>query len=297
MMTLTFLGVGDMAARRNHNANALVETWPGRPEDGDPPLDTLLIDFGTTGPAAMHLLKSTPGFEHYRIPPADASTLGVDLADYRRLARIVLTHQHVDHFGGLEDIALVLRFWLAKLGGAVHRPELIASDELLRTLWDGSLRGGLSIGMGAATSLEDFFVPRPVEPGGAVELAGGYRIRLLPADHVRSAGKHDVPAFGVVLESATSARCAFYSGDARVDAVANREWFDRADVIFHDVMLQGPADAVHAPLAELRALPASVRAKMLLYHYADNWDDPRFAFVSEEFAGFAQPRVRYVLAP
>lgn len=300
MMTLTFLGVGDMAARRNYQSNALVETWEGQPEPGVSPLDTILVDFGTTGPAALHALKNQSAFEHYRLPAADAQTLGCDPADYRRIARIVLTHQHVDHFGGLEDIALVLRFWLAKLGGAVHRPQLVASPALLRTLWDQSLRGGLSTGLGAAATLDDFFDPLPLEPGdrrdGVIELNAPYRLRLVEADHVRTTPANGAPAFGLVFESAKAAPCAFYSGDSRLDIGRNGAWFDRAEVIFHDVMLQGPAEAVHAPLDALRALPAAWRSKMLLYHYADNWDDPRFDFVSEEFAGFARPGVRYVLA-
>jgi len=54
-------------------------------------------------------------------------------------------------------------------------------------------------------------------------------------------------------------------------------------------------DPVRALLSGLRTLPAAVRRKSFLYHYDDNWDDPAFGFVSEEFAGFATPRKRHVL--
>ena len=56
----------------------------------------------------------------------------------------------------------------------------------------------------------------------------------------------------------------------------------------------GP-DPVHAMLSELRTLPKEVRRKTILYHFGDRWDDEAYAFVAVEFAGFAQPRHRYML--
>jgi len=65
MLSLTFLGVGSAFAKRNFNANVLFEFWK-RPWKGrvppSPPDDTLLLDFGATGPAAFHVLKNQEGF-------------------------------------------------------------------------------------------------------------------------------------------------------------------------------------------------------------------------------------------
>ena len=67
MLTLTFLGVGSAFAKRNLNSNCLFEFWE-KPWQGDipahPPDDTLLVDFGVTGPMALYQLKDKPGFEY-----------------------------------------------------------------------------------------------------------------------------------------------------------------------------------------------------------------------------------------
>ena len=55
------------------------------------------------------------------------------------------------------------------------------------------------------------------------------------------------------------------------------------------------AEPVHALLSELRTLPAEIKQKMWLYHYADCWNDEAYGFVPDEFAGFAQPATRYTL--
>ena len=60
MLTLTFLGVGSAFAKRNFQSNALIEAWSTGPSTQPQPDDTLLIDFGGTGPLALHSLKGKP---------------------------------------------------------------------------------------------------------------------------------------------------------------------------------------------------------------------------------------------
>ncbi len=57
--------------------------------------------------------------------------------------------------------------------------------------------------------------------------------------------------------------------------------------MFHDV--QFFPGAVHAPLSELATLPAAMRDKMLLVHYADNWQEQDIS----GFAGWARQGVLY----
>ena len=68
-----------------------------------------------------------------------------------------------------------------------------------------------------------------------------------------------------------------------------------ARIVFHEVQLQDDPNPVHALLSELRTLPATVRQRIFLYHYDDAWDESAYAFVSREFAGFAEPQRRYTL--
>jgi hypothetical protein len=47
----------------------------------------------------------------------------------------------------------------------------------------------------------------------------------------------------------------------------NREYYDRADVIFHDCETSPFPTKIHAHYTELLILPAKIRNKMWLYHY------------------------------
>lgn len=70
MLILTLLGVGSSFAKRNFNSNALIEAWSTGPSAQPEPDDTLLVDFGGTGPLALHSLKITPVFAYLaRVSP------------------------------------------------------------------------------------------------------------------------------------------------------------------------------------------------------------------------------------
>ncbi len=61
------------------------------------------------------------------------------------------------------------------------------------------------------------------------------------------------------------------SGDTRFDQDLIDLYAPRSEWMFHDV--QFFPGAVHAPLNDLRTLPAEVKGKMLFIHYADNWQE------------------------
>ncbi len=293
MLTLTFLGVGGAFARRNYQSNVLVEAWHRDRRHQPAPDATLLIDFGTTGPAALHALKERPGFEYLR----DGGRV-----DYRRIQNVLITHLHADHVGGLEELALVDTYLLGRAGNRQpFRPRLISSAEVLRRIWDESLRGGLGVIRGRPARLEDYFEPVPLMPsdprGNGLPLTDRYRLELVPTRHVTLENGDDWPSVGVRLLDTRAGRSVFYTGDTQFQREGYDSWMREADRIFHDVQLTDTLGSVHALLSELRTLPEPIRRKMLLYHYGDDWDDAEYGFVSREFAGFAVAQQRYDLFP
>lgn len=289
MLTLTFLGVGSAFAKRNYHSNLLIEAWHKGPDHQDRPDDTLLVDFGSTGPLAMHQLIGQPGFAYLN---------SQGRINYPAIHRVFVTHQHADHIGGLEEMALMnAYFFRDTVKDRPFKPQIISSLSILLNLWDQSLKGGLSAMAGRYALLQDYFyilALNPKEPGkDGFTMLKRYRFALFPTDHIQIERKYDWPSHGLFIEDTQTGRCVFFSGDTRFDYAAYARMMERADVCFHEVQLFDEPTPVHSLVGEMRTLPEPIRRKTWLYHFGDDWDTGPFDFVPDEFAGFATPQQRY----
>jgi ribonuclease BN (tRNA processing enzyme) len=293
MLTVTFLGVGSAFAKRNFNANLLFEFWSKDwtgAQPSKPPEDTLMVDFGVTGPLALYALKEKPGFEYLRTPGG-----GIN---YPAIRKVFISHQHADHIGGLEEMALMNFFvFNDKKTGKPYKAEIISTINILVNLWDHSLKGGLNTVQHRYALLQDYFFIRalvPCQPGKNTFDVGPYTFEIFPTDHVHIERKYDWPSYGLYI-TGPDGDPVFYSGDTRFDYPAYLRMMESAGLCFHDCQLFDQQDPVHATLSEMRTLPEDVRKKTLLYHFGDNFDDKALQPAFAEFKGMVRPQERYKL--
>ncbi len=260
-----FIGTGS-AFCHDHNQTNLLLIKGG---------DHVMVDFGMTAPNALR--------DTARIEPTDI--------------RVILpTHSHADHVGGIEGAALMNRYVGMRFMGH-PKLKMIIDENYQRVLWTHTLQGGLEWNEkkdGGAEKLQfsDFFdVIRPnwkaFSPRETfVVQIGDIKIEMFRTQHIpeQSDGwETSFISYGLFVDGHV-----FFSGDTKFDIDLINTYANRSSIMFHDV--QFFPGAVHAQLEQLKTLPDSIKTKMHLMHYADNYVEQDI----DDFAGWTKQGVKYI---
>ncbi|MBI1903050.1 MAG: MBL fold metallo-hydrolase [Planctomycetia bacterium] len=250
MATITFIGVGSaFTTAEYYQSNALVTAGSGK---------RLLIDCGSDARFAL----AEQGIENGNLGAA--------------IDGVYVTHLHADHVGGLEWLGLSTFF-----DPQAPRPKLFAAGQLIDTLWQRTLSGGMRTVEGKTAQVEDFFDCRPVSVGSPFRWEG---IAFTPVQTIHF---HDGPrlaeTYGLLIQEDGSDHVTLFTADTQYQPEHLRTEMDRADLVLHDCETADVRSGVHAHYDDLRALPDKWKQKTWLYHYQPHpWQCPP----GDGFCGF-----------
>ena len=257
-LSVLFIGTGSAFSKRYFQTNVLVVKGN----------DHLLIDCGTLCPYALE------------------TKYGLDLKD---IDNLLLTHPHADHIGGVEELALVDRYVKKQKGN------LVITDEFKQLLWDESLKGGLKVNEEGSLTLDDYFVqiaPEKIieEPFEIYEAnVGSINVKLFRTKHV-TCSDPDVfqISYGLLIDDRVLYPCDTQFNPEQIDYLVHTF---PVKVIFHDCDISGFSEGVHASYAQLKTLPAEIKAMTYLCHYNGRAEEinPQ----DDGFKKFAKPGVWY----
>lgn len=223
---IQMIGTGSAFAKRYYNNNALVYGSSFK----------LLIDCGTTAPRSLHELNIAPN----------------------QLDGILITHQHADHIGGLEEIALRLYYSYNR-----KRIKLFVPETLVQPLWDYSLRGGLENVAEGFSSLSDYFEIVLLRDGVPLQVSDDITIEPLRTKHIQQKSSYSYIINDILFYTAD----IVFSPDLLEHVTEKRG----CRHIFHDCQLTSPG-VVHAALEELLTLPEKLQRMIYLMHYGDDME-------------------------
>jgi len=243
-MYIKFLGSGSAFTMNNFQTNALLEV------DGH----KLLIDCGTD----IRFALAEQGLS------------------YNDIDGVYISHQHSDHVGGLEYLGFCKYF-----DPNDCEPDLYASADVLSSLWDNTLKGGMASLQNKLADIHTYFFTYEIDKNGYFNWHG-VTCRLVQSLPIMNE-YFFVPAYGLMIDDGDMK--VFYTSDTQHCPNQIQDFYNSADVIFHDCETAPYYSGVHAHYDELKTLDDKTRSKMWLMHYQDNpTQDP----VADGFRGFVQ---------
>ncbi len=248
-MRLIFLGTGAafVTDPNNYHSNLLLESADGK---------LLLIDCGGDARRSLHAI----GLNHQNITD------------------VYISHLHADHAGGLEWLAFSRKFD----ENCLAKPKLYIHENLVSSLWEHSLSGGLTSLSDEPSTLQAYFEVHSIAEGHIFSWQG-IPFQLLKNKHIYSHFA-EMPSYGLFFPIAD--QCLLLTTDAQFQLNHFAPYYQKADIIFQDCETSTKRSGVHAHYQDLKTLDAKIKAKMWLYHYNCNQLPDAQA---DGFLGFVKP--------
>ncbi|MDJ0599083.1 MAG: MBL fold metallo-hydrolase [Crocosphaera sp.] len=229
MAQLLFLGSGSAftVGADNFHSNIFLITETGK---------KLLIDCGSD----IRFSLNEEGFSH------------------RDITDIYISHLHSDHAGGLEYIGLTTKF-----DPQCKKPNLYLSHEIANKIWGNTLSGGMGSIEGEIASLESFFNLYSINNNHTFRWQN-INFQLVKMIHIDN-GTYLMPTYGLFFRINNVK--IFITSDTQLCYQPLQNYYQEADVIFHDCETSKYPSPVHSHYQQLVKLPNNVKEKMWLYGY------------------------------
>ncbi|MBZ8183278.1 MBL fold metallo-hydrolase [Oscillatoria salina] len=228
-MKLIFLGSGSAftVGADNFQSNMIIETQTGK---------KLLLDCGSDIRFSLHALSLS----------------------YLDITDIYISHLHSDHVGGLEYIG-----FSSKFDPRCEKPIIYCSKDIASLLWNNTLSGGMMSIEGDLANLDTYFQLYKIELNGYFTWEG-IEFKLVKVNHVHNS-YYLMPSYGLFFE--ITGQKVFITTDTKLSLETNGEYYQQADLIFHDCETSIFHTPVHPSYDDLITLPSEIKQKMWLYGY------------------------------
>jgi len=245
-MKLTWLGTGTINSYNNYHTNALLTDETNK----------------------QHLLIDCGGDIRFSLKDVGLT--------YTDIENIYISHLHGDHCGGLEWLGFCRLF-----DPSVDSPNLFISESIKNELWSNTLSGGMRSLQGKINELSSYFNVRSICKNGTFDFSIA-EIQLVQSMHIMD-GFSFVPCFGIIIK--VNGKNVYLTTDCQFCPDQIKDFYEMADLIFHDCEILPFRSGVHANYMDLKTLPNEVKAKMWLVHYQEM---ERPDAVSDGFKGFVE---------
>ena len=198
---------------------------------------------------------------------------------YKDVDSLYVSHLHGDHVYGCEYLGFISYFDPNK-----DKIKMYGHGTVINRAWEECLRGSMgSLQMKVAT-LDTYFDVNPVLANGNF-VWEGLTCTPFQSIHVFD-GFSLVPSFGLKVELPTK-ESIYFTTDTQSAPAQLMDMYKSVDFIVQDCETSPYKSGVHANYMDLAELPADIKAKMALTHFADNVIDDN-GKITEEWANKAK---------